>query len=168
MSRQASLKISDVKISDKNPILRDGDYFGERGILLGDVPLASVLARTFCELHVLTTEDFTSILELAPEIEEYMIRARLELFSDCEPNDARHSASPSADDVAGNVGEEDTKEATIRRRLTLNRAIRRERLVTRAADLASLNAANDLSGRLDRIESALNDIRRSSRVVRKL
>jgi len=168
MSRQASLKISEVKISDKNPILRDGDYFGERGILLGDVPLASVLARTFCELHVLTTEDFTSILEFAPEIEEYMIRARLELFSDCEPTDARHSASPSADDVAGNISDENTKEAAIRRRLTLNRAIRRERLGTQAAELVSLNAANDLSDRLDRIESALNDIRRSSRVVRKL
>ena len=191
LSRQTSAKISDVTISDKNPILRDGDYFGERGILLGDVPLASVLARTFCELHVLTTEDFESILELAPEIEEYMIRARLELFSECDPKDAKHSAAPGAVDAA-----EETMEDVVRRQLTLTRAIRRERLDTdtrageqvfprvntqsgeharprtedapQTLDLARHIHSDELSTRLDRIESALADLRRSSRVVRKL
>jgi len=169
-SRWQSDKIQDVSISDANPILRDGDYFGERGLLLGEVASASVLARTFCELHVLTSDDFDVILERAPEIEEYMIRARLELFRESAPVTA---SSPA----------EETTEDEIKRQLTATRAMRRERLSSRiglareplvspsgarASVDARLDVPHDVAARLDRIESALSDVRRSIRARRRL
>lgn len=48
-------------------VLRDGDCFGEVGLLIGGTRTATVRARTQCDLFVLTKSDFSRILQDHPQ-----------------------------------------------------------------------------------------------------
>ena len=165
ISRRKS--VDRVCIHEQNPILRDGSYFGERGSILRQPAMASVVAQTFCELHILFADHFDEILARSPELEEYLVRARFDLFQEPSPRDAPDSR--------------ESHEASIQRRLAAARASRAERL--RAVDVRPLDpparvrasdasdddiSLVDISRALARIEDALADARRARRVARAL
>ena len=165
ISRRKS--VDRICVHEHNPILRDGSYFGERGLILREPAMASVVAQTFCELHVLSADDFDQILARSPELEEYMVRARFDLFHESSPRDAPDSR--------------ESREESVQRRLAASRASRAERLrsvVARPLDPPSrpraLDASDDdvsladISRALARVEDALADARRARRVARAL
>lgn len=165
ISRRKS--VDRVCIHEQNPILRDGSYFGERGLILRQPAIASVVAQTFCELHVLSADDFDEILARSPELEEYMVRARFDLFHEPSPRDAPDSR--------------ESYEESIQRGLAAARASRAERLrsvdvrpldppaFSRASDASDADVScADIVRALARIEDALADARRERRVARAL
>jgi glucose-6-phosphate 1-dehydrogenase len=54
--------------------LRDGDFFGEVGLLMATARTANVRAKTLCDLFVLTRKDFCRILHDHPQFKENMMR----------------------------------------------------------------------------------------------
>ena len=60
--------------------LRDGDFFGEIGILMATARTASVRAKTLCDLFVLTRDDFSRILQDHPQFAENMMKVARERY----------------------------------------------------------------------------------------
>ena len=54
-------------------ILKDGDFFGEIGILMSSPRIATVRARTLVDMFVLQKSDFSRILQDYPHFAESMI-----------------------------------------------------------------------------------------------
>lgn len=53
-------------------VLADGSFFGEYALLFSQKRTASVKSSTYCDLFVLTQEDFKQVLNDFPEFEETM------------------------------------------------------------------------------------------------
>jgi len=53
-------------------ILKDGDYFGDLSLILGEKRTASVKSLSYCEIFVLTKEDFNRIKKDYPEFKEVL------------------------------------------------------------------------------------------------
>ena len=51
---------------------KDGDYFGEIAILLDAKRTATIVARTYCDMSILTKEAFKKVLRRFPEIADGM------------------------------------------------------------------------------------------------
>ena len=67
--------------------LRDGDFFGEVGLLMCSSRTATVKAKTQCDLFVLTKSDFSRILREYPQFAETFIalaKERYDLSVSCE------------------------------------------------------------------------------------
>jgi small-conductance mechanosensitive channel/CRP-like cAMP-binding protein len=60
----------DGKLSEPLAILRDGEFFGEMGLMTGEPRTANVIARTDVECYKLEKEAFNEILQKRPEIVE--------------------------------------------------------------------------------------------------
>ena len=54
------------KLADIGP----GGFFGDQSLLFGDQNQFTVQADTYCDVLVLSTEDFNAVLELYPDIKE--------------------------------------------------------------------------------------------------
>jgi glucose-6-phosphate 1-dehydrogenase len=61
-------------------LLREGDFFGEIGILMTSTRIASVRATTLCDLFMLTRADFSRILQDHPQFAESMMRVAKERY----------------------------------------------------------------------------------------
>ncbi len=61
-------------------ILKDGDFFGEVGILMATSRTASVRANTLCDLFVLTKTDFSRILKEHPQFSESIMNVAKERY----------------------------------------------------------------------------------------
>jgi len=61
-------------------LLRDGDFFGEIGVLMTSTRIASVRAKTLCDLFVLTRADFRRILQDHPQFAESMMKTAKERY----------------------------------------------------------------------------------------
>jgi len=53
--------------------LKDGDFFGEVGVLMATTGTASVIAKTLCDLFVLSKTDFSRILQDHPQFAKCMM-----------------------------------------------------------------------------------------------
>ena len=60
--------------------LKDGDFFGEIGILMATARTASIRAKTLCDLFVLTREDFSRILKDHPQFADNMMKIAKERY----------------------------------------------------------------------------------------
>ncbi len=58
--------------------LEDGDYFGDLSLLLGEKRTASVRTATYCEIFVLSSEDFNRIKEEYSEFKDVLKKASAE------------------------------------------------------------------------------------------
>ena len=61
--------------------LRDGDFFGEIGLLLSKPRTASVRAKSLCDTFVLDADDFSRILREHPQFAERITRVAKERYS---------------------------------------------------------------------------------------
>jgi glucose-6-phosphate 1-dehydrogenase len=61
--------------------LKDGDFFGEIGLLLSTPRTATVRARTLCDLFVLSKSDFTRILRDYPHFADGVTRVARERYN---------------------------------------------------------------------------------------
>lgn len=61
-------------------VLKDGDFFGEVGLLLSTPRTATVRARTLCDLFVLKKSDFSRILREHPQFAEAMLKVARERY----------------------------------------------------------------------------------------
>ncbi len=53
-------------------ILKDGDYFGDLSLILGEKRTASVKSLSYCEIFILTKQDFNRIKKDYPEFKEVL------------------------------------------------------------------------------------------------
>ena len=53
-------------------MLKDGDYFGDLSLILGEKRTASVKALSYCEIFILTREDFNRIRKEYPEFRDVL------------------------------------------------------------------------------------------------
>jgi len=60
--------------------LKDGDFFGEIGVLMATTRTASIRAKTLCDLFVLTKADFSRILQDHPQFAESMMKVAKERY----------------------------------------------------------------------------------------
>jgi glucose-6-phosphate 1-dehydrogenase len=61
-------------------VLKDGDFFGEVGLLLSTPRTATVRARTLCDLFVLKKADFVRILREHPQFAEAVLQVAKERY----------------------------------------------------------------------------------------
>jgi glucose-6-phosphate 1-dehydrogenase len=61
-------------------VLKDGDFFGEVGLLLSTPRTATVRARSLCDLLVLKKADFSRILREHPQFAESMLQVAKERY----------------------------------------------------------------------------------------
>jgi CRP-like cAMP-binding protein len=54
--------------------LEDGDYFGDLSLILGEKRTASVRALTYCEIFVLSRDDFNRIKNEYPEFRDVLTK----------------------------------------------------------------------------------------------
>jgi glucose-6-phosphate 1-dehydrogenase len=62
-------------------VLRDGDIFGEIGVLMSKPRVADVRAKTSCDLFVLDKADFSRILRVNPKVAEAIVQVAKERYS---------------------------------------------------------------------------------------
>jgi glucose-6-phosphate 1-dehydrogenase len=60
--------------------LKDGDFFGEIGLLMATARTANVRAKTLCDLFVLSKKDFSRILQDHPQFAQSMLKVAKERF----------------------------------------------------------------------------------------
>ena len=74
----------EVEISDANgkivKTLKDGDFFGEIGLLMATPRVATVKAKTLCDLFVLDKSDFSRILQDYPTFAEDLMNVAKERY----------------------------------------------------------------------------------------
>ena len=68
-------------VSASNPVLSSGDHFGERSLITGEPVNASVMAISFCDLHLLHKNDFHEIMGMNPSLKEVLIKHREHVFN---------------------------------------------------------------------------------------
>jgi ATP-binding cassette subfamily B protein len=74
-------------------VLKEGDYFGERSLILREPRYASMIARTPVECFSLSREAFEDLLRTAPQLQEQLTR-RLEQYAR-DTNDVQPLQPPS-------------------------------------------------------------------------
>lgn len=67
-------------VSETNPVLSSGDHFGERSLITGEAVNASVMAISFCDLHLLHKDDFQDIMAMNPTLKDVLIQHRAHVF----------------------------------------------------------------------------------------
>ena len=77
-------------VSATNPVLSSGDHFGERSLITGEAVNASVMAISFCDLHLLHKEDFQDIMAMNPTLKDVLIQHRAHVF-DMQKNELKHT-----------------------------------------------------------------------------
>ncbi len=67
-------KVEITSNDDKNSygLLEDGDYFGDLSLILGEKRTASVKSLSYCEIFILTREDFNRIKKDYPEFKNVL------------------------------------------------------------------------------------------------
>ena len=76
--------------SATNPVLSSGDHFGERSLITGEAVNASVMAISFCDLHLLHKDDFQDIMTMNPTLKDVLIQHRAHVF-DMQKNQLKHN-----------------------------------------------------------------------------
>jgi len=71
-------------------VLSSGDHFGERSLITGEAVNASVMAISFCDLHLLHKEDFQDIMAMNPTLKDVLIQHRAHVF-DMQKNELKHT-----------------------------------------------------------------------------
>ena len=66
------VEIVNVKNNKSYGFLESGEYFGDFSMLLGEVRTASIIARSFCEIFILTKNDFDRIKAEYPEFKDVL------------------------------------------------------------------------------------------------
>jgi hypothetical protein len=75
----------EVEVLDVNgkviKTLKDGDFFGEIGLLMATPRVATVRAKTLCDLFVLEKDDFSRILQDYPQFAEGLMKVAQERYN---------------------------------------------------------------------------------------
>ena len=66
------VEIVNVKNNKSYGFLESGEYFGDFSMLLGEVRTASIIARSFCEIFILTKNDFDRVKAEYPEFKDVL------------------------------------------------------------------------------------------------
>jgi len=65
----------------KHKDLRDGDFFGEIGLIMSAPRTATVMAKTDCDLFVLGKADFVRILKDHPQFSVTLVKVAWERYN---------------------------------------------------------------------------------------
>jgi small-conductance mechanosensitive channel/CRP-like cAMP-binding protein len=109
-SGEASVRVTEAGLTREIAKLRDGDYFGEMGLLTGATRTATVVALTDVDCYRLDKAAFEGILRARPEIAEevarVLARRRTELVAlreDLDHAAAEHKAAAETIDLLGKI-----------------------------------------------------------------
>lgn len=133
-------------VSATNPVLSSGDHFGERSLITGEAVNASVMAISFCDLHLLHKEDFQDIMVMNPTLKDVLIQHRAHVF-DMQKNELKHTLKAKR-----------RKSTAFEERLGLDKVARQSEqgAFSDSDSTVFMNVLNSIQERLGAIESNMD------------